>query len=304
MDDRKIRYFIAVYEERSISRAAEREHVVQPAVSMQIKQLEQDFRIRLFERSPHGMEPTPAGDLFYRLCLDLAQGMRSMRQRMLDFGGELSGSLRIGVMPSICRGPLGAILAEFSTRHPAVEITVEEGTSGRLADSVHMGRLDTAVCNMPATQIELRCRLLTRNPVNLVARPGTGPAAAGRIGVADLEGAALILPTVHNSLTRQLLRHFQEKGTRPARVIHIDGISATLELVEGSEWMTLLPDIALRNPLDAGRFAVRPIADPEITSDIYEMHPSHRPLSRPAHELVRMIETILQAPEWESSRIR
>ncbi|CAM3711774.1 LysR family transcriptional regulator (plasmid) [Agrobacterium radiobacter] len=72
-----MRYFIAVYGEGSISKAAGREHVVQPALSIQIRQLEADFAVRLFQRSPHGMDPTPAGDFFYKLCIGLSRDLSS-----------------------------------------------------------------------------------------------------------------------------------------------------------------------------------------------------------------------------------
>ena len=148
LDYRKVRYFVAVYEEGSVSRAAERERVVQPAVSTQIKQLEQEFSVRLFQRASHGMEPTPAGDQFYKLCKQLLHDLGSARQRMLDLGGQIAGIVRLGIMPSLCRGPLSRVLSAYTAAYPHVDLTIVEATSGILAAAVMAGDLDGAIREM------------------------------------------------------------------------------------------------------------------------------------------------------------
>ena len=77
---RKIRYFLTVYEEGSISRAAQRERVAQASISVHIQELESEFSIKLFDRSARGVVPTQAGDHFYKLCLDLSRRVRSVQQ--------------------------------------------------------------------------------------------------------------------------------------------------------------------------------------------------------------------------------
>jgi DNA-binding transcriptional LysR family regulator len=303
LDYRKVRYFVAVYEEGSISRAAEREHVVQPAVSIQIKQLEAEFSARLFDRSSHGMEPTPAGDHFYKLCKRLIHDLDSARQQMLDLSGQIAGAVRFGVMPSICRGPLAPILMAYAAAYPRVEVTIVEATSGDLADAVMAGSLDGAICNQPASLPELRLRLLVRDPVMLVSGKATQFVPSRPCRLADLQNLKLVLPTVGNTIRRQLDAHMRRESVRPNRVMHIDGLGATLEFVDRSDWVTILPSIALQNNTDLGRFVTNPIVDPQVTSDIYEMHLPHRSLTKPAHELVRMIEAALTAPHHRTSDI-
>lgn len=105
LDLRKIEYFTALYEEGSMKRAAERHNIVQPAMSMQLKQLEAELSVQLFDRSAQGVHPTPAGRHFYKLCVGLLRDLRTTRQEMLDFGDRVKGQIRLGLMPSICRGP-------------------------------------------------------------------------------------------------------------------------------------------------------------------------------------------------------
>ncbi|MBC7988837.1 MAG: LysR family transcriptional regulator, partial [Luteimonas sp.] len=158
LDVRKIRYFIALFEEGSVNRAAERENIVQPALSTQLKQLEQELSIQLFERSAQGLQPTRAGQHFYRLCLGLMRDLRAARQEMLDFGTTVRGAIHVGMMTSICHGCFGETLMRYCEAHPDVHVTIVEGTSGILADRVVLGTLDFAVCNRPASHTGLKLR--------------------------------------------------------------------------------------------------------------------------------------------------
>ncbi|WP_123688975.1 LysR family transcriptional regulator [Allostella humosa] len=295
MDFRRLRYFVAVYEEGSISRAAERENVAQPALSVHIRQLEAEMSVRLFERSAQGVQATPAGRHFYKLCNGLLRDLASARQEMLDFGGTIAGAIRVGLMPTICRGPLAKILVDYTSAYPKVEIEIVEAYSGTLADRVVAGELDLAVCNRPAPQTNLTMRLLFSDRVLLVsgaARPRQ-PWVPCRLDAID--GLKLVLPSAHHSLRRILDRQIKAGTIRPARVIEVDGLGATMEFVGESDWSTMLPSAAVIKDRSSGRFILNPIASPHLTSDIYVMHRPDQPLSLPAQRIVQMIHAELLA---------
>ena len=117
MDLRQIRYFVAVYEEGSFSAAAAREHCTQPGVSVQIQKLETGLDQKLFERRARGVVPTLAGRHLYDCCTDILAGLRTARQRMLDLAGNLGGTLRIGVAPTLCLSALPRVLPDFLAEH-------------------------------------------------------------------------------------------------------------------------------------------------------------------------------------------
>lgn len=290
LDIRRIRYFVAVFEEGSISRAAERENVVQPALSVQIKQLEAELSVKLFERSAQGVQSTPAGQHFYKLCSELLRNLQSTRQQMLDFGGAIAGTVRIGLMPSICRGPLPAILSAYSDAYPRVEIKLLEANSGTLADRLIAGDLDLAICNRPASQTKLKLRLLHRDRVVLVSGPTKQLTRWRPCRLSDVRDLKLVLPSPYHSLRRLLDKHIKSGAIRPARVIEIDGLGATMEFIQSSDWSTTLPGIAVINDARADRFILNPIASPDLSSDIYELRPPDKPLSLPAQKLVEMVQ--------------
>jgi LysR family transcriptional regulator, nitrogen assimilation regulatory protein len=288
-DFRKIRYFIAVFEEGSISRAAERENIAQPALSVQIKQLEEELSIQLFERSPQGVQSTPAGQHFYKLCSDLLGDLQAIRQQMLDFGGTVAGAIRVGVMPSVCRGPFATVLAKYSELYPSVDISIVEANSSTLARGVVIGDLDFAIGNRPASQTDLKLHHLFSDRIMLVSGPATNLTPWKPLDLAQVPNLKLILPSSQHSLRRMLDKHIKAGTIRPARLIEIDGLSGTMHVVESSDWSTALPSVAVINDIDTDRFILNPTASPEITSDIYKIHSPDKPLSLPSEKFAQMI---------------
>jgi LysR family nitrogen assimilation transcriptional regulator len=293
LDLRRIRYFVAVYEEGSIKRAAQRENIVQPAVSVQIRQLEAELALQLFDRSTQGIQPTPAAHHFYRLCADLLRRLQMAEQEMLDYGGSIAGAIAIGIMPSICRGVLPGIVGRFAAAYPAVTLKLVEGYSGSLAEQLASGELDVAICNRPAPQTLLKQRLIVRERLVLVSGPDGRPEPGRPCRLADIDQIQLILPAQVHMIRRVLDRHMKRLGVRPARIIEIDALGVTMETVRGGGWSTILPQVAVLEDLDGPDFRISPIASPILTSDIYELRLPERPPPAPAQRLVEMIEEAL-----------
>src|SRR5262249_22280989 len=160
MDLRHLRYFVAIAEEGSFTRAAERLWIAQPGLSTQIRRLESELGIRLFERHTRGVELTDAGQLFLeraRAALAAAEIARSTGE---DLGTGLVGTIRLGIATE-ARTPLVTdLLAGFAGDRPAVEITVFESYSGTLLRDLRDGRLDAVVAPSDFGSAELpRLRL-------------------------------------------------------------------------------------------------------------------------------------------------
>src|SRR5690606_5818853 len=127
MELRQINYFVALYEEGSVTRAARRLNVVQPAVSMQISKLEDELGHLLFQRMPKGMVPTSAGEEAYRLFLPLLRELRSAQDQMVGFGGRIAGHISVGVIASVANNALTDCLESFCSNYPDVSVRVTGG---------------------------------------------------------------------------------------------------------------------------------------------------------------------------------
>src|SRR5438105_782863 len=162
MDLKQITYFMWVYEEGSFTKAALKAHVVQPALSMQIRRLEEEFGVKLFERHPRGVEPTPAGRKLYDRCVPIANNLILAEQELADAGNidRLSGEIRVGLPGSFNRGLLQSVLLPFMDRYPQVNVAISEAYTGTLVEWVREGQVDFALGARPTTEGGLIQRLI------------------------------------------------------------------------------------------------------------------------------------------------
>ncbi len=133
---RQLQYFVAVYEEATFSKAALREHCSQPALSSQIRNLEQILNRALFERSVHGVTPTAAGQRFYRHSVAILHSVNSAKLEIEEVSGQVAGQVRAGLIPSIMRGVMPSFLPAFVETYPMIDIRLIQSFSDTLADAV------------------------------------------------------------------------------------------------------------------------------------------------------------------------
>jgi DNA-binding transcriptional LysR family regulator len=187
MELRHLRYFVAVAEERSFTRAAEKLWIAQPGLSTQIRRLEGELGIRLFERHTRGVDLTEAGELFLdraRVALAAAEAARSTGR---DLEAGLVGSIRLGV--ATCAGWRGtsALLATFARDWPDVEVTVSESYGGTLIRDLRDGRLDAVLAPAMFASAELLRVTVGREQWLVLAGAShrlarsDGPVAAGEL---------------------------------------------------------------------------------------------------------------------------
>jgi DNA-binding transcriptional LysR family regulator len=295
LDIRKMRLFVAAYEAGSITRAAEREHIAQPALTVHIQQIEDELQSKLFERSAHGVTPTPAGQHFYGICQDLLQRLESVGDEMHSFSGAVAGSITAGIMPSICHGPLPQVLARYTDTYPNVAIRIVEGLSGTLAEWVLSDAVDFAVCNRPAATLGLSLRLLITDRLVLVSARNSGRTPFSPCQLGEIDNLKLVLPSPNHFLRHTLDHHIERGDFQPVGTLEIDGQSATLQFVAHSEWSTILPTVALINEFDSHRFTINPIEAPALSTELYEIRSPRRTLTPASEHFISMLEAQLKA---------
>jgi DNA-binding transcriptional LysR family regulator len=188
MELRHLRYFVAIAEERSFTAAAERLWVAQPGLSTQIRRLEGELGVRLFDRHARGVKLTDAGELFLeraQAALEAAEAA-SATGRDLDHG--VLGAVRLGLAAGVAWSGTSDLLEQFARERPGVELTVLEGYGGTLRRDLRDGCLDAVLGPSNLGSADLRTVRLGDEPwVVLVGAEhrlaGTSPMAAG-----DLQG--------------------------------------------------------------------------------------------------------------------
>ncbi len=200
MDLKQIQYFIALFEDGSATRAAKRLNIVQPALSMQISKLEAELRQKLFERGPHGMAPTEAARLMYRLYTPIMRDIEHAREQLSRRDMIITGRISLGMVASEAESVLPESLARFDALFPQVEVSVADGFSAQLIDAVEAGRLDAAIINKPRGRLALDVEPLLVEEMVFVTSAIHGVELPHEIDLANMSGVELVLPTRRNGL--------------------------------------------------------------------------------------------------------
>lgn len=170
MELRHLRYFVAVAEELHFGRAAERLHMAQPPLSQQIKKLEEELDVQLFNRTKRKVELTPAGKLFLdEARLTLQQADRAKRIAVEAKAG-IRGQLRIGFVTSACYSILPVLIRRFRQEHPFVDLEMLELTPQQQIEAMEQGTLDAGLLRPPVGPSCLLTKTLFEEPV-LMALP-------------------------------------------------------------------------------------------------------------------------------------
>ena len=278
MEFRQIQYFITLYEDGSVTRAARRLHIVQSALSMQMAKLEAEVGQRLFMRTPQGMQPTPEGRRLYRLFLPVVTGYQRAREQVVEATGELSGEVRFGMIATIAQGVLVDAILEFSPAHPKVELSMTDGFSGDLIDAVALGQLDAAVINKPRRALTLKSETIADEDLLLVMGPAHADVPAS-LSFSGMSALKLVFPTRRHGL-RGIIEHFAEaEDVHLSPSLEIDSISAILKLVRESDFCTLLPHVAVRGLLERAEVTAHRFVSPRLRRQIVAGTDPSRPLN-------------------------
>ena len=289
MDLRQIQYFIALFEDGSVTRAAKRLNIVQPALSMQIAKLEEEFGQKLFDRIPHGMVPTAAGRMMYRLFLPITRDLANARQQLMQREEQVAGSISIGMVASETESVLVGSLARFNARYPNVEVSVADGFSATLIDLVSAGQLDAAVVHKPRGKLSLHVQSLHDEEMVLVTSAEHGPELPAAVELTKLPGLELVLPTKPHGLRGVLDAATQIEDVTLQPKFEIDILGTIVQFVEATRFATVLPRIVVQRAVDEGRLRMYPILAPRIVRHLVCVSHPQRPLSTAADALIAIV---------------
>jgi DNA-binding transcriptional LysR family regulator len=252
MELRHLRYFVAVAEELHFGRAASRVRIAQPALSQQVRQLEQELGLSLFNRTKRRVELTPAGRAFLEEVRPVfTQTERAVRTAQRAGRGEI-GWLAIGFVPSADLDILPRVLRVWNARFPHVEIELHAVLPGALVEALRDGRIQIGFLRLPADETGLVVETIQREPLVAALPRGHRAGRKARVRLADLAGDTMILfprdtaPEYYDLLINACRR----AGFTP-RVLHPGSMQTNLGLVSAGLGVALMP-ASIRNLRRAG----------------------------------------------------
>ena len=231
MEMRHLRYFVTLAEYLSFTRAAERVHVTQSTLSHQIRQLEEEVGQPLFERVGRRVVTTEAGELFFafasRALKEVDQGIAMLQPG----GGDLTGQVRIGATHTFNIGLIPECVALFLTRHPTVQIRVEELAAEQIVSRLRAGELDIGIAYRPGGPTDLWFEPLYNEEMALVVADTHPLAGRKRIRMVELHQQRLVLLPAYFATRTLLDECFLACGAEPVVVAEMSTIAPMLGLV-------------------------------------------------------------------------
>jgi LysR family hydrogen peroxide-inducible transcriptional activator len=290
MEMHQLRYFVAVAQTGSFSRAAERCHVSQPSLSQQIQKLERGLKQQLLERLGRRVVLTDAGRLLLDRAMAILAAVEDAERRLQD-DDEKGGRLAVGAIPTIAPYLLPPVLRKFLQRHPHVELMVHEDVTAHLQAAVGAGDLDLALVALPMNDERLQVEPLFSEPLLLALARGHRLAGRRKITVDDLREERFILLTEMHCLGEQVLSFCNAHGCQPWIACKSAQISTVQSLIAMNQGISLLPAMAQRVDRDSKRI-YRTLAGDEprrTVAVISRLHGYHSPTAE--RFLARLRET-------------
>jgi len=244
MELRQLRYAVAVARRRHFTAAAADLHVAQPALSQQIKLLERELGVALFDRSGHRVRPTAAGEAFLARAERLLAEADSARAEMAEFAGLARGRVVIGSLPSLAERQLPALLAAFHALYPGIELFLREETTTELLALVRAGEADVALLHRdgaeaPPANIVLET-LFTEDLIAIVA-PAHRFAARERLSLQELGEEPFIASKPGSAIRRTVLDACAAEGIAPRIAFESGGTATVRALAAAGLGVAVLP---------------------------------------------------------------
>lgn len=304
MDIRQLRYFQEIVAQGSLTRAAESLHVAQPALSLHLKNMEEQLGTRLLTRSRSGVTPTEAGELLLQRARAILEDLARTEDDIRNLETDPSGIVRIGLPGTISAMVSLPLILAARERFPRITLNITEAMSGFVGDWLSEGKIDLAVLYSRSKDARIRSELLLEEELVVL-----WPADAERpleMNMEALDKVPMVLPSGAHGLRVLIDRTFQALGFAPEIAMEIDSFNNIKRLVAAGFGPSILPLYAVTEEVAAGSLRVSRIAAPGLWRGAHLMSPGGRPVTRAleaVHALLR--EVILDLRDkgaWAASR--
>ncbi|MCA0050243.1 LysR family transcriptional regulator [Mesorhizobium sp. B283B1A] len=292
MELSQLRTLIHVAELGSLSKAADRLHIAQPALSRQVRMLEEELGFALFLRHGRGMVLSEQGKEVLTHAMRVMAEIDEIRATATPADAPLTGEVAIGLPPTVADIVSLPLAAAFGKAHPNAKLRLVSAYTGYLLDWMHRGEVDVAVLYDPRMARSLRSRPLLLENLFLIGPPDAGFSTVRAVSFTSLAGKRLLLPSIKHGLRIIVERCATDAGITLDVGIEADSYSALKDLVRNGHGWTILPLAPIHADVVAGQLTAAPLIDPVPVRRLILAYPADRPASRLARFAGQAIEDI------------
>lgn len=292
MDSRQLRYFVRVVEAGSLTRAAQGLHVAQSAVSMHMRNLEQELGVALLQRSRAGVVPTAQGRLLLEHAQAILRQFEQARQEVVALGREPYGEVALGIPATVAPILVRPLLDHLRQHLPKVVPHVVEAMSGYLLEWLHAGRLDAAILFDVQPLAGLRHTVIGKERMHLVGPPGVFREGQS-VRMSNLSAYPLIIPGRLHGMNLLIHRAATQAGTTLDVRVEVDSVAEMISLVRAGYGYTILAPMGFHQELAQGRVSVASLSAPTMQRSLVGATVEARPLSQATAMLMDVAHQIL-----------
>jgi len=290
MDFYQLSYFRKVAETGSVSRAADELFITQPAVSKQIKALEDELGERLFDRLGKRVFLTRAGEVLYSHADRILRSVADAKTAVRDMAEDCSGELLIGTSDHISLHRLPGLLKKYITTFPKVNLKLRCHRSETILEMVSRNAVDLGVVTLPPLPGNLISRTIWADPMSLVFPKGHPLRDLHAVRLRDVTGYGMILPESDTTTRKAIDLAFAKKNLTPNVTMEVAYIETIKGLVKAGLGISVLPDKAVEQEVKAGNLIRAQVADAVFTRNLGVIRLKEKFLSRPAREFLAFLE--------------
>ncbi len=299
MELRHIRYFIAVANLRSFSKAADALHVAQSALSRHVQSLEAELGTQLLFRTTRGVVPTEAGLRLIKRGESLLRYVSEMRNEISAAAENPSGEITIGMPQSISPVLAPLIIQECRQLYPQLSIHITEGLSVFLTEWLNLGKIDLAVMSNFNEPKGLRISHLANEDLVLVAAPTRIERGRHEMRLTELQALPIILGAHFRPLIERATR---QCGVKLNIVMELDSIAIIKEIIVNQTFYSILPYASVHREALNGDFGVVSIVEPSIRRELVLAVNARRPLPAAAASMRKIIIEKMKTIELQPRR--
>jgi LysR family nitrogen assimilation transcriptional regulator len=293
MDSRQLRYFIAVYEQRNLSRAADQASVAQSALSHHISNLEAEFATPLFERKPRGMEPTAAGERLYEHARIILRAMAAAEREIKEGGSAIAGDISIGMANSGVKAIGVPLMRAVLAKYPNLKLSLTESLSGATLLHLMASEVDLALVYNPPSEKDLIAESVLEEEMFCVGIGKLIGKSKAPIAFEELTRLPLILLR-HGLSSRALLDDpVLLKRLEANAILHLNSINATTGALLAGLGCAIATKLFVREQLEAGSLVAREVIEPKLTRTLYLCRLRNRPMTYAMEEMRRLMLALI-----------
>lgn len=288
MDFRRIQHFVHIAELGSLSRAAERLNIVQPALSQSLKRLEQELDVLLFTRSRKGMELTEAGRTFLKHAYGILNQYNRAKESLSRTEDNPRGIVSIAMTASameVMSVPLAKALIEA---FPDITVNIDSGLARNIQQGFEAGQYDLVLSHLVRPDATIHIEALIEEDLFLTS-PYDPDNLGADLDFKELDGVSLILPQDQHGVAPEIARYAKIAGIKIAPSQVRGALHATLQLVEAGLGSSILPWSAIGERVAQNRVSARKIISPSLHHTMRLVYPTHRPLTPATIAVMKLI---------------